>query len=117
MQSLLDRISQETAAIDSLMRLYQTYAEVIAAFGQIQSTLGVGIFSDGVQTKNLRDLTRTVGKSMHDAINGVSVDAELKRIISANVRRQDPGEQPEVAAVSAVGSDIVSVEEPDMRPL
>ena len=54
---------------------------------------------------------------MHDAINGVSVDAELKRIISANVRRQDPGEEPEVAAVSAVGSDIVSVEEPDMRPL
>ena len=71
MQSLLDRISQETAAIDSLMRLYQSYAEVIAAFGQIQSTLGVGIFSNGVQTKNLRDLTRTVGKSMHDAVNGV----------------------------------------------
>ena len=116
MQSLLDRISQETAAIDSLMRLYQTYAEVIAAFGQIQSTLGVGIFSDGVQTKNLRDLTRTVGKSMHNAVNGVSVNRELKRINSANARRRDLGGEPALAEVPAIGSNVVSVEEPDMHP-
>ena len=80
LQSMLDRISQETAAIDSLMRRYQTYADVIAAFGRIQSTLGLGIFNSGIETRDLKRLTQTVGKAMNDAMSGHAVAAELKRI-------------------------------------
>ena len=38
-------------------------------------------------------------------------------MLASKCGRRDLGEEPEVSAVSAVGSDIVSVDEPDMRPL
>ena len=115
-QSLLDRISQETAAIDSLMRRYQSYAEVIVAFGRIQSTLGIGIFSKDIKTKNLKDLTRIVGQSLSDATNGVTIKAELDRVILNNTEKLNPISQPEVANTQDSDSNIVVVENPDMSP-
>ena len=115
-QSLLDRISQETAAIDSLMRRYQSYAEVIVAFGRIQSTLGISIFSKDIKTKNLKDLTRIVGQSLSDATNGVTIKAELDRVILNNTENLNPISHPEVANTQDLDSNIVVVENPDMSP-
>ncbi len=76
-QSMLERVSQETAAIESVMRRYQTYAEVVAAVGRLHSTLGMGILKAGVHSNGLKDLTRYLGKALEVRMSGVSLEAEL----------------------------------------
>ena len=81
-QSLLDRVSQETATIDSVMRRYQTYSEVIASVGRLHSTLGLSIFKPGVQADGLKSLTRNVAKAMQDRMSGISIELEIKMLDS-----------------------------------
>jgi outer membrane protein TolC len=62
MQSVLDRISQETAAIVSVMRRYQTYSDVVGAVGTLYATLGKRVLASGIQSTDLKDLSQAVGK-------------------------------------------------------
>ena len=78
MQSMLDRISQETAAIDSLLRRYQTYADLVAAYGRIQSTLGIGILNEGKYPRDLKNLSRSIGLALKRRANYEEYLANLK---------------------------------------
>jgi len=77
-QSMLERISQETAAIESVMRRYQTYSEVVASVGRLHSTLGMGILKAKIHSNGLKDLTRYVGKALEARMNGSSLVAASK---------------------------------------
>ena len=79
-QSLLERIFQETAAIDSELRRYQTYSDVIEAVARIHSTLGIRIISSKDSVKNLNELTQAVSNAMKDWMNGSAINAEVKRL-------------------------------------
>jgi hypothetical protein len=74
---MLERVSQETASIESVMRRYQTYSEVVAAVGRLHSTLGMGILKAGVHSNGLKDLTRYVGAALEVRMSGASTKAEL----------------------------------------
>jgi outer membrane protein TolC len=76
-QSMLERISQETASIESVMRRYQTYSEVVAAVGRLHSTLGMGILKAGVHSNGLKDLTGYVAAALEVRMSGASMEAEL----------------------------------------
>ena len=73
-----DRISQETAAIDSLLRRYQTYADLVAAYGRIQSTLGIGILNEGKYPRDLKNLSRSIGLALKRRGNYEEYLANLK---------------------------------------
>ena len=75
---MLERISQETAAIESVMRRYQTYSEVVASVGRLHSTLGMGILKAKIHSNALKDLTRYVGKALEARMNGSSLVAASK---------------------------------------
>jgi outer membrane protein TolC len=78
MQSVLDRISQETAAIVSVMRRYQTYSEVVGAVGTLYATLGKRVLDGGVHSTDLKNLSRTVGEILQARMNGGSFELEKK---------------------------------------
>ncbi len=84
-QSMLERISQETAAIESVMRRYQTYSEVVAAVGRLHSTLGMGVLKAKQHSRSLKDLTRYLGDGLKVRLNGTSLQAELKRFKKNNI--------------------------------
>ncbi len=92
-QSMLERVSQETASIESVMRRYQTYSEVVAAVGRLHSTLGMGILKTGVHSNKLKDLTRYVGEALEVRMSGTSIKAELdlfrKKTVSAKTKTID----------------------------
>jgi hypothetical protein len=77
-QSMLERVSQETSAIESVMRRYQTYSEVVAAVGRLHSTLGMGILKAGIHSNKLEDLTRYLGEALEVRMSGASLEAKLK---------------------------------------
>jgi outer membrane protein TolC len=85
-QSMLERVSQETASIESVMRRYQTYSEVVAAVGRLHSTLGMGILKVGVHSNGLKDLTRDVGEALKVRMSGASIEAELDLFKTKTVR-------------------------------
>ena len=77
-QSMLERISQETSAIESVMRRYQTYSEVVAAVGRLHSTLGMSILKAGINSNKLEDLARYLGGALEARMSGISIETELK---------------------------------------
>lgn len=59
-QSKLDRVSNNTTAILSLLRRYQALAQVHAAASRLQATLGMEPRIDSVQTQSLAELTGNI---------------------------------------------------------
>ncbi len=80
LQSMLDRISQETAAIDSELRRYETYSNVISAIAQIHSTLGIKITGTGHSTMDLKVLSQSIQKGIDDWISGYAIATELRQL-------------------------------------
>ena len=64
-QSKLERIANNTAAIVSLLRRYQALAQVHAANGKLQATLGLEPRVDDLNTIGLGELTSLVDEAMH----------------------------------------------------
>ena len=83
-QSMLERISQETAAIESVMRRYQTYSEVVAAVGRLHSTLGMGIMKAGIHSNELKDLTHYLGQVMEARMSGAALNKKSDNLEKKN---------------------------------
>jgi outer membrane protein TolC len=60
----LDRVSQQATTILSLLRRYQALAQVHAAAGKLQATLGLEPVVGQTRSASLADLTRTVAEAM-----------------------------------------------------
>lgn len=63
-QTKLDRVSNHTAAIVSQLRRYQALAQMQAASGKLQATLGMEPVIPGGQDMSLGELTRMVAASL-----------------------------------------------------
>lgn len=63
-QSKLERISNNTAAIVSLLRRYQALSQVYAANGKLQATLGLEPRVDDLNAISLSELVPVVAKTM-----------------------------------------------------
>jgi hypothetical protein len=87
-QSMLERISQETAAIESVMRRYQTYSEVVAAVGRLHSTLGLGNVRAGVHSNRLKDLTNYLGLVLQARMSGVSLEEKLNTLKKGTLHKK-----------------------------
>ena len=64
-QSKLERIANNTAAIVSLLRRYQALAQVHAANGRLQASLGLEPRVDDLNAIGLNELTRVVDDALH----------------------------------------------------
>ena len=89
-QSMLERISQETAAIESVMRRYQTYSEVVAAVGRLHSTLGMGTVKAGINSKKIKNLTGYIGKVLKARMSGNILEVELNTIKKKDLAKKKP---------------------------
>ena len=88
LQSMLDRISQETAAIDSELRRYETYSNVIAAVAQIHSTIGIRVIGPKNSKKDLTGLAHSIAKVMKNWMTGYAIVSEVKRINEFKVKKE-----------------------------
>jgi outer membrane protein TolC len=59
-QSVLDRVSSETAAIVADLRRYQTFAQSQSALGRMEATIGVDVVPSAVSGQGLEDLSGSV---------------------------------------------------------
>lgn len=66
-ETRLDLVAQQTAAILSELRRYQAMAQVQAAVGKLQATLGLEPAMDVAPTSSLAELTRMVAASRQPA--------------------------------------------------
>ncbi len=73
-QSKLDRVANNTTAILSLLRRYQSLAQAHAAVSRLQATLGMELIIGSVQDMKLADLTAAVAHSLKDWQDGVLPD-------------------------------------------
>ena len=60
----LERVSQQTATILSVLRRYQAQSNMQAASSRLQATLGMEPVIEGSDSMPLPELTQAVGKSL-----------------------------------------------------
>jgi outer membrane protein TolC len=65
-QSELERISAQVSEVNSELRRFQSYAEAQAALGRIYATMGLDPVADRVTKLDIKDLARTIRKTMRD---------------------------------------------------
>ena len=70
-QSKLEQVANSTTAILSLLRRYQSLAQLQGAAGKVQSTIGMEPSLSGTSTTPLDQLTREVGASMRNWNKGI----------------------------------------------
>lgn len=70
-QSKLEQVANSTTAILSLLRRYQSLAQLQGAAGKVQSTIGMEPVLGSVTTTPLDELTKQVGASMRDWNKGI----------------------------------------------
>ncbi len=70
-QSKLEQVANSTTAILSLLRRYQSLAQLQAAAGKVQATMGMEPKLGSVSALSLEQLTRDVGASMRDWEQGL----------------------------------------------
>jgi hypothetical protein len=68
--SKLDRVATQTASILSLLRRYQSLAQVHAAASKLQATLGMEPDIGSVQDMSLADLQKSIGRAIKRWENG-----------------------------------------------
>ncbi len=73
-QSKLDRVANNTTAILSLLRRYQSLAQAHAAVSRLQATLGMEFNVGSVQDLKLADLTAVIARSLKEWQDGVLPD-------------------------------------------
>lgn len=70
-QSKLEQVANSTTAILSLLRRYQSLAQLQGAAGKVQATIGMEPSLSSTSTTPLDQLTREVGASMRDWNKGI----------------------------------------------
>jgi outer membrane protein TolC len=84
-QSKLDRVANNTTAILSLLRRYQSLAQAHAAVSRLQATLGMELNVGSVQDLKLAELTAAIAHSLKDWQDGVLPDEELPKRSATDV--------------------------------
>lgn len=94
--SQADLVEARTVSIISELRRYQSIAQVYAANGRLQASLGVEPTIGDVQNTSLEDLTAQVAQAMASWRSGDGIKAEAQAIAQAV--------QPEATAVVQTGA-------------
>lgn len=112
-QSQAEMVAAQTVAIISEMRRYQAIAQLYAANGRLQASLGFEPNLSDIQNTSLEDLTSQVAKAMEQWQSGESLKEEAAEIERATVSR------PAVTQVNEPTRSIqtVTVAEADYQPL
>ena len=114
-QSKLERIANNTAAIVSLLRRYQALAQVHAANGRLQASLGLEPRVDDLNAIGLNELTRVVDDALHRWSAPLVPAAEAAPALataaaSAAVAVSTPASEP--ASVTAAPAALAHEEKP-----
>lgn len=112
-QSQAEMVAAQTVAIISEMRRYQAIAQLYAANGRLQASLGFEPNLSDIQNTSLEDLTSQVAKAMQQWQSGESLKEEAAEIERATASR------PAVTQVIEPTRSIqtVTVAEADYQPL
>lgn len=136
-QSQAEMVAAQTVSIISEMRRYQAIAQLYAANGRLQASLGFEPNLNDIQHTSLADLTQQVALAMTQWQSGEKVREEASAIERSTVEEASqagdvagsasvaslaalPSEaqaSPPVQIVKPVNVMTVSVEEPDYKPL
>jgi len=95
-ESQFDLIAQETSAISSELRRYQTYAEVISTLGRIHATLGISIVDDQKPASDIKSLSEAVAKAMGEWRSGRAIKravSEMAALYLDKSRIFEPGDR------------------------
>jgi outer membrane protein TolC len=85
-QSQAEMVAAQTVAIISEMRRYQAIAQLYAANGRLQASLGFEPNLSDIQNTSLEDLTSQVAKAMQQWQSGESLKEEAAEIERATVQ-------------------------------
>lgn len=87
-QSKLDRVTNSTSAILSLLRRYQALAQVHASASKLQATLGMEPKLGSVQETSLKDLTQQIQQALTQWNQATLPDAGLQKRLATSVNSQ-----------------------------
>ena len=76
-QGDLERILAQASAVDSKLRLFQSYAEAQEALGRLYSTVGVDFLHQDVETLSVAELGNAIRQTNIDL--APKVDADISR--------------------------------------
>jgi outer membrane protein, multidrug efflux system len=73
-QGDLERILAQASAVDSRLRLFQSYAEAQEALGRLYSTVGVDFLHQDVETLSVTELGNAIRQTNIDLAPNVNAD-------------------------------------------
>ena len=116
--SQADVVAARTVAIISQMRHYQAIAQIYAANGRLQASLGFEPNLSDVQNTPLTDLTEQVGSAMNRWRAGDAVKEEMKAIerVGQQALASNADSQPAVAAAEIEPPKANPKSEPKIEP-
>lgn len=93
-QSKLDRVSNSTTAILSLLRRYQALAQVHAAASKLQATLGMEPQIDSVHEQSLAELTKNISVALKQWNDGMLPDVSRPMLKLDGALKSDEQNKP-----------------------
>lgn len=117
-QSQAEMVAAQTVAIISEMRRYQAIAQLYAANGRLQASLGFEPNLSDIQNTSLADLTSQVAKAMTKWQSGENLKeeaAEIERATSQGPRVESTGGASALPS-NATASNVVTPVEAVSRP-
>lgn len=83
-QSVMERIANQTGAISSALRRYQSYAQVQSSLGRLHATLGEDFLPATVSSQDLPSLSRVVAHSLDRWSSGEEPEVPVAKPGAAN---------------------------------
>lgn len=100
-QSQAEMVAAKSVSIISEMRRYQAIAQLYAANGRLQASLGFEPNLTDIQKTSLADLTKQVGEAMTQWQTGARVKEEADEIARSSAKTQVNGSQQKSSAGTA----------------
>jgi outer membrane protein TolC len=100
-QSQAEMVAAKSVSIISEMRRYQAIAQLYAANGRLQASLGFEPNLTDIQKTSLADLTKQVGEAMTQWQTGARVKEEADEIARSSAKTQVDGSQQKSSAGTA----------------
>lgn len=113
-------VAARTVSIISTMRRYQAVAQLYAANGRLQASLGFEPNLGDVQNTTLSELTAQVGQAMQSWRAGDSVENEIaaiERAEKAAAKAEELAKNSDKLATEAVEVEVVKTEAAETKPV
>lgn len=110
-QSQAEMVAAQSVSIISEMRRYQAIAQLYAANGRLQASLGFEPNLSDIQNTSLADLTKQVSEAMTQWQTGSKVKEEAETIEKAALQA-DARAVDRASGVAAVSAEVAPKEEP-----